>query len=713
MSNHTELQNKDLTKAIEQRNALCPMLAELKWHNLTCEQIEALKANNNHSDNWDNVLVTSVFDVTLVRNSTFHGLIRIADLEYKTVETNGLTHTTEIYNCNIHSCDIGCNVVLYNIGRLENYIIGNESVITNIFEIAASAESTFGCGIKPNGIVDGIKAMNEGGIRHFIPFADILPADSYLMCKYLENRPLQDKLVEITRAACEKLPSFGIIGKGCRICSTNSITNTIIGDCGIVEVATKISNTTIQSSEEETAFVGEGAVVKDSIICKGCKVLENSIVQSTVLGSNVTIEHGARVINSMVSDNSTIACCEVQNSMVFPSHQQHHNNSFLIASTVLGQSNIAAGATIGSNHNSRTNAGEIVAGRGFWPGLCTSFKHPSKFASFVLVAKGDYQHELNIPLPFSLVNNNLHTNELEVMPAYWWLYNMYALERNNYKFQHRDKRVDKRQNIETQIFAPDTVEEIISAMDLLEQWTATAWVNQEGVSLLPHETKKIGREILKNNNIGNLKVYANGVENSRRKVRILKPCEAYNAYYEMLVHYATKNILDYSGENIKSLSEIGNLSSEGIRESNWKNLGGQLVLEADFEELCNDIVSGELSTWNEIHNRYDKLWDEYPYKKTQHSYAVLCHVTGVDVLTKESWYQIFDEFLRIQEEICSRVKSSRQKDFDNPFYQMTYDSTDEMNANLGTIDTDPLINLVKIQTSDYKRIVNRLKKLSN
>ena len=86
---------------------------------------------------------------------------------------------------------------------------------------------------------------------------------------------------------------------------------------------------------------------------------------------------------------------------------------------------------------------------------------------------------------------------------------------------------------------------------------------------------------------------------------------------------------------------------------------------------------------------------------------------GVEVLTKESWYQIFDEFLRIQEEICSRVKSSRQKDFDNQFFQMTYDSTDEMNANLGTIDTDPLINLVKIQTSDYKRIVNRLKKLSN
>ena len=88
------------------------------------------------------------------------------------------------------------------------------------------------------------------------------------------------------------------------------------------------------------------------------------------------------------------------NNLIFPAHEQHHNNSFLIASVVLGQSNMAAGATIGSNHNSRANDNEVQAGRGFWPGLCTSIKHSSRFASFVLLAKGDYPAELNIPLPF-------------------------------------------------------------------------------------------------------------------------------------------------------------------------------------------------------------------------------------------------------------------------------------------------------------------------
>lgn len=56
--------------------------------------------------------------------------------------------------------------------------------------------------------------------------------------------------------------------------------------------------------------------------------------------------------------------------------------------------------------------------RAFWPGLCTSVKHSSRFASFVLLAKGDYPAELDIPLPFSLLNNNTAKDRLEVTPAY-------------------------------------------------------------------------------------------------------------------------------------------------------------------------------------------------------------------------------------------------------------------------------------------------------
>lgn len=702
MNTHKTHKTTGLGNASAFRKAIAPIIAKYDFRQLSEEEIEELILNNNNARKWNNIYVAGNFNTSLLYNNFFDGIVFIVGLKEKTLKHNGLSYPASITNSTISNCFLGKNVSLHGVGRLSNYVIGNECIVANTNEIVATDNANFGCGVE-------IQAMNEGGNRNFETFPDILPADAYLQCKYQGNSKLQNALRKINHKECQSRPLYGTIGSHCLVRNVNCIENSHFDEFCTIEGATHISNVTVKSSKKEPSLVGFGSIVEDSVVGYSCNVLENSIVQKVVLGSNVTIEHGARVINTMVGDNSTIACCEVQNSMVFPLHQQHHNNSFLIASTILGQSNIAAGATIGSNHNSRTNEGEIFAGRGFWPGLCTSFKHPSKFASFVLVAKGDYQHELNIPLPFSLVNNNLHTNELEIMPAYWWMYNMYALERNNYKFQHRDKRVEKLQNIEQQVFAPDTVEEIIRAMRLLELWTGKAWTTRESKSLLPDETRKKGREILTTNNIERLDVFADGVENSRRKVRIIKPCEAYRAYYEMLVCYAAKNILKYIGQNTEVLPNLDNLATGDTREKKWINLGGQLVTETDFQEICEDIVSGELSTWGEIHNRYDKLWDEYPFKKTQHSYAVICHLKGGDYLSQDSWNQVFKDFFQIQEKICSRVRASRQKDFDNPYHQMTYNSFDEMNANLGTIDTDPLINLIQLQTSDYKEILVNLK----
>ncbi len=60
---------------------------------------------------------------------------------------------------------------------------------------------------------------------------------------------------------------------------------------------------------------------------------------------------------------------------------------------------------------------------------------------------------------------------------------MYALARNTWKFQNRDKRKNKIQNIEFDSLAPDTIEEIFHARQLLEIWTAKAKLRQQGSSI--------------------------------------------------------------------------------------------------------------------------------------------------------------------------------------------------------------------------------------
>ncbi len=677
-----------------------PTTRRYAWHNLTNQQIAALEKNNNNCADWSKIFVTASFNTTLVRNNTFCGVMHIADLEDKILSYNGLEYRTGIRGCYIANCNIGANAVLQNIGRVKNYSVGNECVITNVCELVTTTDPKYGCGVE-------IKAMNEGGNRHFNTFADMLPADAYLQCKFMGNKPLQTALQSITAAENKKLPQCGTIGDNCLIRNCNTIENSnILPHCQITG-ANLIKNSTIKSSVTEPTAILHGVILEDCIVGYSCNILGNSIVQKSLLGSDVTVEKGARIINTMVGDNSTIACAEVQNSMLFHSHQQHHNNSFLIATSLLGQSNIAAGVTIGSNHNSRTACGEILAGRGFWPGLCSSFKHPSRFASFALVAKADYQHELNIPLPFALINNNLHSNELEIMPAYWWMYNMYALERNEYKFQHRDKRIEKQQNIESHTLAPDTAEEIIAAIALIELWVGTAAHAGKKTKLSRNMLIEKGRKLLKTNpsQVEQLKVFAEGLENSRRKVRILKAQKAYNAYHQMLLHYAVDTLTDYCHDH--SWEKIKSLASDNQRTTRWVNLGGQLIAGHDFDNLCSDIASDKLSSWQQIHQRYRQLWLDYPLQKCHHAFDVLTMLNSGKALSKTNWNAMLKRFVDIQEYIAQQTLLTRDKDFQNSFYTCTFDNFEEQIAVLERIANDEVIKRTFQNFINYKENILR------
>ncbi|MCX6309620.1 MAG: DUF4954 family protein, partial [Bacteroidia bacterium] len=441
----------------------------------------------------------------------------------------------------------------------------------------------------------------------------------------------------------------------------------------------------------------------------------NCIAIRFILGSNSNLKYGARLLNSFLGDNSTISCCEVLNNLIFPAHEQHHNNSFLVAAVVMGQSNMAAGATMGSNHNSRSNDNEIQAGRGFWPGLCTSVKHSCRFASYTLLSKSDYPAEMDIQLPFSLLNNNVSLDQLEVMPAFWWMYNMYALARNSAKYVQRDIRLHKVQKIEFDAYAPDTVEEIIRGRRLLEIWTAKASLRKQGLPFEGNsadELAKIGLELLKEHpeEAKNLEILGDMMEKSKRKVVILKAYSAWNAYGDMLYHYALKNLIDYMEAHPKATLNDMHADLKGKRQLEWVNMGGQLMLKKDVDKLRTDICSGKLNTWKEIHARYDKLWDDYPRDKQKHAYAILCEILNTDKLSLEMWLNALSKEESIQQFITDQVYVSREKDYENTFRQITFKDKEEMNSAIGTIDDNSFVVQTRQELEDFRKRLSALRK---
>jgi hypothetical protein len=257
---------------------------------------------------------------------------------------------------------------------------------------------------------------------------------------------------------------------------------------------------------------------------------------------------------------------------------------------------MAAGATIGSNHNSRGADGEIIAGRGFWPGLCVSLKHNSKFASFAILAKGDYPTELNIKFPFSLINNDVSNNMLIVMPAYWFQYNMYALARNSWKYVDRDQRIERNQHIEYDFLAPDTINEIIDSLSLLEELTGQAWFRQnpEGKTSSGAFRRK-GRELLESGeeSIRTLEILAPDFEHSKRKVRIIKAANAYRIFKELIGYNAAKLIITSFNNNGQTFEEMINSLPLKTALTKWKNIGGQLIVETEITKLVERIRTGK------------------------------------------------------------------------------------------------------------------------
>lgn len=709
--NEYYLRDIQVKKAIRTKNG---------WRNLTSKELEILVKNNNIAADWDNILVSDPFDPTLISGNSFHGLVRIGAVNRNVLQYHDLRLPIGITNSNIVNCDIGNNVALHEVHNITNYIISDQCILFNIQEMTTTNHSKFGNGIvkkgEPENVRVSIQVMNESGERSILPFDGIITADAYMWAKYIDDETLQQRLKEITQNTFDdRRGYYGTVGRCSVIKNCLILKDARIGEHCYIKGASKIKNITIHSSEKEPTQIGEGSILVNGIVGYGCHIFYSITAIRFIIGNNSNLKYGARLINSFMGDNSTISCCEVLNNLIFPAHEQHHNNSFLISSVVMGQSNIAAGATLGSNHNSRTADGEIQAGRGFWPGLCSSIKHNSRFASYTLLSKADYPAELDIELPFSLVSNNNRTNELEVMPAYWWMYNMFALARNTDKYRKRDKRLTKVQHIEFDTYAPDTMEEVILGRKLLEIFTAKAWCRTNNNNMQKISTQKlreIGKKLLNGDKteVDKLDIFGDRMEKSKRNCRILKVYEAYHAYEDMLVYYGVRNVLQFIEENkISQFKEAAKeLGKNHRRQKVWTNLGGQIMMEKDLDHIRADINAGILKSWKEIHKRYDEIWKRYPTDKQSHAYLSLCYLLETQNLTETQWKDMMRRAIDVQQYICAQVIDSRNKDYTNPFRHITTRNETEFLKLYGKIEDIGFVKQTKEETESFIQKINSL-----
>jgi len=289
---------------------------------------------------------------------------------------------------------------------------------------------------------------------------------------------------------------------------------------------------------------------------------------------------------------------------------------------------------------------------------------------------------------------------------------MYAIERNLYKFKNRDKRKIKIQNIETEYLAPDTVSEIIKSIDRIYVLAGESINKTE--DLTQDEYLKIGREYIHKLALEGKDIELTDKECMKKYgAKILKPVKAVCYFEKMILYFFirnTMNFYDITNINIKDLLEELKKLKEADLYLDWINLGGQIVSREDLEDIKKEIKCDKLTSWDEIHAKYNDLWKKYPKDKLRFSIYAFETIfdKSVDLFTVEDLKKLFEEAVLIKKFINSACYDVKKKDYTDSYRKMPYDNEKEMVAVLGDIkDNDFLIYLEK-ETSEFENTVNNL-----
>jgi hypothetical protein len=285
------------------------------------------------------------------------------------------------------------------------------------------------------------------------------------------------------------------------------------------------------------------------------------------------------------------------------------------------------------------------------------------------------------------------------MPAYFWIHNLYALERNSWKTQSRDKRKIKIQKIENDYLAPDTAEEMITALSLLNGWLGESGFSSWDMSGIDGGSVRL--------------ILCRNLEQSKRGQVIIKPLEGIAAYRQMLRFYAIKTIATYlySRPEMKfaELLELLGPPSPKDRIKDWVNLGGQIVPAFRVDQLRGEIAEGKYQNWDEIHGVYNDWDEEYPLDKCRHAWAVMALLLNTedapDAETLKRELAAAQETRRL---IDRQIYESRAKDYRNPFKKATFRNTAEMEKVLGKPAENPFIRLVRTESVWFTEMIEKV-----
>ena len=558
---------------------------------LTSDEIKQLETQGCTAEDWAGVLVTADFLPERVRHTRFSGEVRIGDLRGSVHSEAGLEKPAGIYRAYLANCTIGDNVRIAKVhSHIANYTIGEGSCLEDIGTLETAAEATFGNGI-------AVEALNEGGGREVTLFNELSAQFAYLQCVVRWRPRLTERLDAIAKKAVEAArDDRGTIGPAVRINSVARILDVNIGEAAIVRGVVSLKNGTILSCKQAPTFIGAAVVAEDFIIAEGASVDSGAIVCKSFVGQ------GCRIGKQFSSDGSLFfANCEGfhgEACSVFagPYSVTHHKSTLLIAGCFSFYN--AGSGTNQSNHMYKL--GPVHEGkleRGCKTGSFSYMMWPCRVGPFSVILGKHTRTFDTRDFPFSHVEAK-SDGRCEMIPGLYL--STVGTVRDGAKWPTRDRRRApvKRDIIDFDVFSPLTVGRMLRGTDLLRELC---------------ETTDRAKSIV---TIGGAEI---------RRVLLRKGIRFYEAGIEMYLQERLVRRIEQARQHGVEDATALRVDDQAVWSEEWVDLAGQMMPEARFDTLCDQIESGQLnsvdaiqSALSEVHAAYDKdewSWVAWAYQK--------------------------------------------------------------------------------------------------
>ena len=549
----------------------------INYRNITESEIHTLQNNGCFCEDWSCVKVKKEFIIDRIRNVTFSGNIFLGIFKRKISFTGGIERYSGIYNATIHNCVIEDDVYINQIKNyIANYIIGKGAIIESVDSLVVDGKSCFGNGTR-------VAVLNETGGRE-IPIYDELSAHTaYLIAFYRHKPELIKHLVNMIDEYTEGVSSeMGYVGENTCITSCRNINNVKIGAFAKIEGIYRLSNGSINSSENDPSYIGSGVIAENFIMASGCTISESSVVNNCFVGQGTVLAKQYSAENSVFFANCQGFHGEACSIFAGPYTVSHHKSTLLIAAYY---SFFNAGS--GSNQsNHMYKLGPIHQGimeRGSKTASDSYILWPAKIGAFSLVMGRHYRNTDTSGLPFSYLIEN--SNESFLAPGI----NLKSIGtiRDAQKWPKRDRRNEniKLDCIVFNMLSPYSVQKIFEGVEILENLRKISGVASD--YYMYNSVKMTNQALEKGLTLYNLtitKFLGSG---------LIKKLES----------------ADFSNEKEmqKVIACIEN--DEGTGE--WIDMAGLLVPKKVVSNLIKTIENGDVASLTDINKKFHECEDNY------------------------------------------------------------------------------------------------------